>query len=129
MCLLAILVVEDEVMIRMLVADTLRDEGYEVVEAANGDEATAVLLSGHQIDLVLTDVRMPGQVDGIQLAMHAKELDPSRPVIVTSGHLPPEAARRMDDFLRKPFSLSTMLGMVTKLIGPSCQTKTQQRTA
>jgi DNA-binding NtrC family response regulator len=124
-----ILVVEDEVIIRMLMADTLRDEGYEVIEAACGDEGMAVLLSEHRLDLIITDVRMPGQVDGMQLALHAKDQEPGRPVIVSSGHLPPEAAHRADEFLKKPYTSSALLDMVNKLIGPPCQNQVQSRDA
>lgn len=124
-----ILVVEDEVIIRMLMADMLRDEGYEVIEAASGDEGMAVLSSDHRLDLIITDVRMPGQVDGMQLALSAKDQEPGRPVIVSSGHLPPEAAHRADEFLKKPYTASALLSMVSKLIGPPCQTPVQSRNA
>jgi CheY-like chemotaxis protein len=116
-----ILVVEDEVMIRMLMSDVLRDEGYLVIEAANGDEGKDLLLSGHGIDLIVTDVRMPGQTDGVQLAALAKSLEPSRPVVVVSGHLPPAAANSADEFIPKPYLPSTFLQVIVKLIGPPCQ--------
>lgn len=116
-----ILVVEDEVMIRMLMADVLRDEGYQVIEAANGDEGMDVLMSGQHVHLIITDVRMPGKIDGIELTARAKELVPQRPVIVVSGHLPPTAAHNADEFLQKPYVPSTYLKVVDKLIGPPCQ--------
>ncbi len=116
-----ILVVEDEVMIRMLMADVLRDEGYQVIEAASGDEGWAILASGQDVHLLITDVRMPGKIDGIELAARSKGLHPQRPVIVVSGHLPPTASHQADEFLQKPYVPTTYLKVVDKLIGPPCQ--------
>jgi len=123
-----ILVVEDEVMIRMLMSDVLRDEGYLVIEAANGDEGKDLLLSGHAIDLIVTDVRMPGQIDGVELAALAKRLLPSRPVVVVSGHLPPTAANSADEFIPKPYLPSTFLQVIIKLIGKPCHQPPHNRT-
>lgn len=58
------MVVEDEILIRMTLVDSLIDEGYRVYQAANADEAAAILKSREPIDLVITDVRMPGSMDG-----------------------------------------------------------------
>ncbi|MFM9934563.1 MAG: response regulator [Novosphingobium sp.] len=112
-----ILVVEDDVMIRMLMVDILSDEGYAVVEAASGDEGLDILSSGRHLDLVITDVRMPGKIDGVTLTGEAKRAYPTLPVIVVSGHLHPEAASRADAFLCKPYAPSTFLEIVTRLIG------------
>jgi CheY-like chemotaxis protein len=113
-----ILVVEDDVMIRVLMADVLSDAGYCVVEAASGDEGLEILTSGQQIDLVVTDVRMPGEIDGVTLTGEAKRVFPGVPVMVVSGHLPPEAAARADAFLCKPYVPSAFLDLVLKMIGP-----------
>jgi CheY-like chemotaxis protein len=61
-------VVEDEVLVRIKVADELRAQGYAVIEATNASEAISVLQSSMRIDLVLTDIRMPGDLDGLGLA-------------------------------------------------------------
>jgi len=61
-------VVEDEVLIRLNIAQYLRDCGYRVIEAMNADEALAVLQSKLKVDLVLSDVQMPGSMDGFGLA-------------------------------------------------------------
>lgn len=58
-----VLVVEDEPIIRFAIADTLRDAGYQVLEAANGDEACHTLEMGLRVDLVVTDINMPGTLD------------------------------------------------------------------
>jgi CheY-like chemotaxis protein len=80
-----ILVVEDEVFIRFDAADFLRDGGFEVIEAGCGDEALRVLESGARVDLVFTDIQMPGAMNGLDLAGHVYAHRPGLPVILTSG--------------------------------------------
>lgn len=99
-----VLVAEDEFLIRMLVSDHLREAGFTVVEAFNGDEAIVILETGAPFDLVFTDVRMPGAADGMALLSFMTRTRPGVPVVMTSGHLEPalayaEGARR---FLAKP---------------------------
>ncbi len=84
--LLTVLVVEDEVIVRMTIAEYLRDEGYDVVEAGTADEALTILQNGTKIDLVFTDVRMPGSIDGCELARRVRAHWPKLPVILTSGY-------------------------------------------
>jgi len=117
MVMKTILVVEDEAMIRMLIAEVLRDEGYRVIEAANGDEGKDVLLTGESVDLIVTDVRMPGAIDGMELTELAKRMVPDRPVVVVSGHLPSAAANKADEFIAKPYLASTFLNVVSRLLG------------
>ena len=66
----AVLVVEDEPLIRLAVVDALDDEGLKVLEAATPDEALKLLLTGVAISVLLTDVKMPGPIDGLDLANH-----------------------------------------------------------
>ena len=68
-----ILLVEDEVLIRMNISKYLRECGYIVIEAVNADEAVEVLQSNHVIDLVLSDVQMPGSMDGFGLAQWVRK--------------------------------------------------------
>lgn len=119
-----ILVVEDEFLIRFILADVLRDAGYLVVEARDGDEGLAILLSGQAIDLIVTDVRMPGAIDGMELARHSKILDPSRCVIVCSGHLLAEDSDPADAFMAKPYATAALLEIVERLMGKSVQPRT-----
>lgn len=83
----SILVVEDEVLIRLTVADHLRDCGFRVLEAANGDEARRIIEAGETIDLVFSDVQMPGTVDGFSLARWIRATRPGLPVLLTSGYV------------------------------------------
>ena len=124
-----ILLVEDEILIRLLMADTLRDAGYQVVEATNADEALAVLQSRPELDLVVTDVRMPGTMDGLQLATHWKQLYPARPAIVVSGHLLAEQVGPADAFLPKPYTDAALLETVGELIGSPWKTDSEERNA
>lgn len=114
-----ILLVEDEVLTRLLMTDILRDVGYHVIEASCGDEGRDLLLSGESVDLVVTDVNMPGETDGIALTALAKEMVPARPVVVVSSHLSAQAAEGADEFIPKPYLPETFLEVVKSLIGPA----------
>lgn len=78
-------VVEDEVVTRLAMAKSLRDGGYQVVEAGDGDEARAVLRAGTTVDLIFSDVQLPGEGDGFELARWVRDRCPAIPVILTSG--------------------------------------------
>ena len=80
-----ILVVEDEVLIRFDVADMLRESGFEVFEASDAQEALATLQSAERIDLVFSDIQMPGAINGLGLAAHIMTNHPGVRVILTSG--------------------------------------------
>jgi CheY-like chemotaxis protein len=82
-----ILVVEDEVLLRLMVCDVLRDAGFRVIEAASADEAMACVQSDPRVDLVFTDVKMPGSMDGLALARRLKREFPHIQVVLASGHL------------------------------------------
>jgi two-component system, response regulator PdtaR len=100
---LAVLVVDDEPLIRMDLAATIEEAGFKVYEAANADQAVELLEEVEDIKVLLTDVDMPGSMDGVQLAHYARSYWPVQ-IIVASGHrevglseLPPGAV-----FLGKP---------------------------
>lgn len=104
-----VLLVEDEALLRMLMAELLRDAGVRVIEAATADEALAVLTAGLHVDVVFTDVRMPGRMDGVALALALGRDRPEIPVLVTSGDLDPEVARQMATFIPKPYDLDAVV--------------------
>jgi CheY-like chemotaxis protein len=104
----SILVVEDDPLVRNLVAKQLRELGYRVVEAADGPKAREILDSEQPIDLMLTDVVMPGGLTGRQLAEVAQRQRPSLKTLYTSGYTEDSIAHqgRLDSgvhFLSKPF--------------------------
>ena len=81
----AVLVVEDEVLIRLVIADYLRECGFKVYEAATALEAIEVLESDQaSIDLVFTDIRLPGEINGFALGQWVRANRPGLPVILTS---------------------------------------------
>ena len=108
-----ILVVEDEVLTRMGLAEDLRDAGYFVVEASNADDAMAYLKTGSRIDLVVSDVQMPGSMDGLELARRLDVEYPSLPVILSSGGGRPRAAVT---FITKPYAIAQLLSTIAKVL-------------
>jgi DNA-binding NtrC family response regulator len=108
-----ILVVEDEFLIRLLVSEELRLAGYHVIEAMDADEAVSVLKSGVRVDLILSDVRMPGTLDGLGLLAFVRASYPMVPMIITSGHLQRDTT--FDDgtaYLPKPYTLPQAVTLV-----------------
>lgn len=79
-----ILVVEDDPLIREFVVEALREEGYDVIHAANGEEALA-WCKRRAADALVTDTKLPGSVDGWQIAERCREHDPGLPVIYATG--------------------------------------------
>ena len=82
----AVLVVEDEYLIRMDTVSSLESEGFKVYEAANADDAIRSLELHNEIRLVFTDVNMPGSIDGLKLAHYVRGRWPPVKIIVTSGY-------------------------------------------
>ena len=80
-----VLLVEDESLIRLVASEALRNEGFEVVEAQDGDEAAKLLDGPDGFDVLFTDVRMPGMLDGLDVAMHLRQQHPVIPVLIVSG--------------------------------------------
>jgi CheY-like chemotaxis protein len=112
-----VLVVEDEPAIREMLAEDLRGAGLAVTETASADEALRLYLSLDRIDLVFTDVQMPGSLDGLGLATRLSDLDPSLPVIVTSGAVGPESVSSKHRFIAKPYRLTNARSLVFSLLG------------
>ena len=108
-----ILVVEDEPLIRMLLSDELRDEGYQVIEACDGDEAAA-FLETNAPDRIISDVRMPGSLDGLGLLALVKQTRPALPVIIASAHLRLEVAldEGAANFIAKPYTMRLVVEAV-----------------
>ena len=112
----SVLVVEDEGLVRELIVETLRDAGCAVTEAASADEAVRALKASAEPDILVTDVRLPGAMNGIALAERVRRTLPRMKVIVTSGHAASEEARNVADcFLAKPFALKALVGEVRLL--------------
>lgn len=108
-----ILVVEDEVLIRLMIAEYLREFGYRVVEARTGVEARRVLQSSQPVDVVFSDIRMPGDMSGLALAEWVGQNKPEVGVVLTSDHLQatdlPAQAAADAAFVEKPYAPLTVL--------------------
>jgi DNA-binding NtrC family response regulator len=107
-----ILVVDDDHILRMTVADCLRDCDYDVCEAKNADEAVALLEDGLGADVVITDVLMAGKLNGVDFALWMETHRPGVPVILASGaNGLDQAARRLPAVkgcLAKPFGITEL---------------------
>lgn len=113
-----LLIVEDEFLIRMTLAEVLTDDGYEVIEAANADEALAALARYDDILVMLTDIQLPGSLDGKAVAAKARERRPDLPVIFMSGRPDPTAGNGpLDLHINKPYLPSTIAAAVRRLTG------------
>ncbi|TLU71948.1 response regulator [Lichenicoccus roseus] len=120
---MCVLLVEDETLIREVMAESLQDAGYEVVEVDSGSVAVEMLRQPpRRFTALVTDFHMPGGVDGSQVAASVREKFPEIPVIIASGR--PEALqpRWRDDYdyrlLRKPYLPSELITLLHTLIGP-----------
>jgi CheY-like chemotaxis protein len=113
-----VLVVEDEALIRMNAADMIRDLGFEVIEAADADQAISQLESIREISVVFTDIQMPGSMDGLRLVAVIRKRWPPVALLVTSGRFRPRDGDLAENthFLPKPYvmrELKTHLDALT----------------
>jgi two-component sensor histidine kinase len=114
-----VLVVEDEMMLRMRAVDIVEDAGFTPIEAVNADEALAILESHSDIELLFTDIQMPGSMDGLRLAHAVHERWPSIKIILVSGKLTPTDAEKPIDsrFFGKPLEVKRMIAEMQEMIG------------
>ena len=117
-----ILIVEDEPLIRLALSEHLQDLGFQVLEAASAAEAMTMMGRDHGIDLVFSDVRMPGEMDGIALAQWILKHWPGLPVMLTSGELSRvkavEELSEAENFsaLAKPYRYADVCARMAKAI-------------
>ena len=113
-----ILVVEDDVFIRMDAAQMIAGDEFDVIEAANADEAIAILEARLDVTVVFTDIQMPGSMDGLKLAVAIRDRWPPIKLIATSGRVAldrddlPDGGR----FLPKPYSPAQILKTLRELM-------------
>jgi CheY-like chemotaxis protein len=112
-----VLIVEDELLLRMNAVDMIEAAGFEVVEAANADEAIEILEARRDIGVVFTDIQMPGSMDGLKLVRAVRGRWPPIKIVATSGHIGvaqtdlPEGGR----FLPKPYSPGQVMDVLREL--------------
>ena len=114
-----VLIVEDEMILRMRAVDIVEDAGFNPVEAVNADEAMSILESRSDISLLFTDIQMPGSIDGLKLAHAVHDRWPSIKIILVSGQVKPSDAERPADsrFFGKPLGVEQMIGELQAMVG------------
>jgi CheY-like chemotaxis protein len=113
-----VLLVEDEVLISHLVADWLAERGFAVHEVTSGDEALDYIGAGGEVDVMFTDVNLPGSLDGAQLAARVRALRPELPIVYASGRytwaqIAPLVPRSV--FVQKPYDPAAVCTLLERL--------------
>jgi CheY-like chemotaxis protein len=111
-----ILVVEDEVLMRALIAEELRLEGFSVIEADRADDALTYIKAGAQVDLVFSDIQTPGSLNGLQLAETLRDKYPDIPVILTSGNALPGHVGMVEAFVPKPYDVTQTIALMSAIL-------------
>ena len=114
-----VLVVEDEMLLRMRAVDMVEDAGYTSVEAVDADAAFAILESRSDIALLFTDIQMPGTMDGLKLAHAVHARWPPIKIILVSGQLKPANTEipANSRFFGKPLEAKVMIALMQCMIG------------
>jgi CheY-like chemotaxis protein len=114
-----VLIVEDELLLRINAVEMIEDAGFEALEAADADEAIAILETRHDIRVIFTDIQIPGSMDGLKLAQAVRGRWPPIKIVATSGRVNiriddlPEGGR----FLPKPYLPEEITGTLRELVG------------
>ncbi|NSZ77102.1 MULTISPECIES: response regulator [Agrobacterium] len=113
-----VLVVEDEVILRMDIVQALEDHGFEVLEASNADGAIILLNAHPGIRLMFTDIDMPGSMDGLKLAAVVRDRWPPVKIIITSGHraISDDTLPVVGRFFSKPYDPSRIIHAIYDMI-------------
>jgi two-component system, response regulator PdtaR len=117
---MVVLVVEDQTLVRMFIADFLDDAGFKVFEAVNADEAVTVLQARPDVQAVVTDIEMPGSMNGLELAHVVQERWPGIGVVITSGRARPGPHDLSEQvaFLSKPYLPDTVINVIRQMATP-----------
>jgi two-component sensor histidine kinase/ActR/RegA family two-component response regulator len=113
-----VLVVEDEMMLRMRAVDIVEDAGFTPIEAVNADDALAILESRSDIDLLFTDIQMPGTIDGLKLAHAVHARWPSIKIMLVSGQVTPTETEKPANsrFYGKPLEVKRMIAELQEML-------------
>ncbi|MBI1202829.1 MAG: response regulator [Rhodopseudomonas sp.] len=115
---ISVLLVEDEVLISELVTEMLSDCGFKVHEAATGQEALAYIESGGPVDVMLTDINLPGGIDGTELAIKVRQKRPDMPIVYASGRYSGSGLGQMvprSIFVPKPYDPAQVCKLLARL--------------
>ncbi|MGC2027431.1 response regulator [Bradyrhizobium sp.] len=114
-----VLIVEDDLLIRIHAAQIIEEAEFDVVEASNADEAIAILEARPDIGVLFTDIQMPGSMDGLKLAAAVKGRWPPIKILTTSGLVTvgPDELPEGGRFLPKPYSPTQLAATLRELAG------------
>lgn len=115
---ISVLVVEDEALVRMDIVDALERDGFEVFEAANADEAIMLLVRISRIQVMFTDIDMPGSMDGLKLAAAVADRWPPIKIIVTSGYRKVDIGLlpHVSKFFQKPYNPDLVITTLHEMV-------------
>ncbi len=111
-----VLVVEDNSLVRVIIADFLESAGFVVIQAVDGAAALVVLASGAEFNVLFSDVLMPGPIDGVGVAMRIRAEHPDMPIVLTSGHGMPEAVPLGGRFMSKPYDNRKVVALLREMV-------------
>ena len=111
-----IMVVEDELLLRLDLANQLHSAGFEVIEAQSADEALKLLATKIDVDLILTDIRMPGQIDGLGLVSFVQRQDRRIKIVILSAYVDADSESPGDASFAKPVRIQALLGKIRELL-------------
>lgn len=115
-----VLIVDDEALVRLYAVDVFEEAGYTVLEARDAEEALLVLAAQDSpVDLLFTDVNMPGSMDGVDLARAVHKLYPQMAILITSGKVAVDTSDLPNEtpFLPKPYSPDAVLKVAGRCVG------------
>ena len=108
-----LLVVEDEVLIRLSTSDFLRNEGFTVLEAGSAREALTVLNARYDVSVVVTDIHMSGALEGLDLIREIRRSFPGVKIVTASAY---QIAEPVEAVITKPYSLERLLSVIRSLL-------------
>jgi two-component system, response regulator PdtaR len=113
-----VLIVEDDLLLRMLAVEVVEEAGFIALEAADADEAVALLESRLDISVLFTDVNMPGSMDGLKLAHSVRDRWPPIKILLVSGHvrLQPSELPSNSCFVGKPYRAAAMVEQLRSIV-------------
>ena len=114
-----LLIVEDVVLVRMLAVEIAEEAGFSALEAPDADSAICVLQKRTDIRVLFTDIKMPGSMDGLELAVAIRHRWPPIQIVLTSGKMRPAADElpERSHFVPKPYDFARMTGLLRELGG------------
>ena len=114
-----VLIVEDEPFVRFNAVEIIEQAGWNALEASNSEEALGVLAEAGPVDVLFTDINMPGEIDGLGLAERVHRTHPDTELVVTSGKqaLPDSSLPDNGTFLCKPYGIDDLVRVIKTKLG------------